>query len=556
MDQLAKLGPLAALTKLWNDLSPAQRVVVLSFVALSAIAVVFIGMALSKPHMSVVFSGLESEDAGAIVQKLSEQKVPYELSADGTTVSVPSNQADEIRLQMATQGLPAGGNVGFGLFDKQNFGMTEFAEKVTYMRAIQGELTRTITQLAPVMDARVHLVMPEDKLYSSEQQPATGAVKLKLRRGMTLSDDQVGGIVHLVASAVEGLKPENITVIDSTGHVLYESNGSGIGGMLTSNQNKMKRQYESELSQNIQSMLTPIVGAEKAVVRVSADMTFDQEETKSETYEPATTAGAGAAAGATPAGAQTGNTEAPQPRGILLSEETKSESYSGAVMPPGGVPPVRATSNQNRATSGGDNYIRTETTAQYNVTKTIKQVVSAPGQLKRLSVAVLVDDKAVADPAKVSAIREAVVAAAGIDNKRGDQITVQRMAFDTTAEKTEAADMAKASKAAMMQTILKNGGAVLLLLAFLFALKMIVKQIKLQTPEASDGVASALSAQQMATVQDLLKGTSQPQPTADARADGGDQFSTAPAQSAMPSEVTQSSPEELAKLVRTWMAES
>ncbi len=360
MDQLSNFGPFAALSKLWNELSATQRVVVLAFAAVSLVTVIVIGMAASRPRMGVLFSGLEAADAGAIVQKLSEQKVPYQLSADGGTIEVPADKVYDLRLQMATQGLPQGGSVGFELFDKQSFGMTEFTERLNYQRAIQGELTRTICQLAPVVSARVHLAMPEDKLYSSEQDPATASVVLKLRRGMPLSDDQVGGIVHLVASAVEGLKPSNVNVIDSDGNVLSEAMaGSGDGdGLLTTNQSKQKRQYENELAQNIQSMLVPIVGPDNAVVRVSADMSFDRRETKSESYQPASSNSSGS-------------------QGVLLTEEKKTETYNGGVVPPNGVPGVKI-----KAASPNDSYSQTESNSQYQVTKKIEDVVSAPGQVQ------------------------------------------------------------------------------------------------------------------------------------------------------------------------------
>ena len=532
MDQLAKLGPFVALSRLWNELSPGQRLVVGAFGAVSAVAVVLIGMAASKPRMSVMFSGLASEDAGAIVQKLTDQKVPYQLSADGGTIEVPANKVYDLRLQMATQGLPQGGNVGLELFDKSNFGMTEFTERLNYQRALQGELKRTICQLAPVIDARVHIAMPEEKLYASEQEPATASVVLKLRRGTPLVDEQVGGIVHLVAAAVQGLKPSNVTVIDSDGNVLSEASAGagGSGQLLTANQSKLKRQYETDLASNLQSMLTHIVGADKAVVRVSADMSFDQKETRSETYEPAPTArGAG-------------QTAAQSPAGVLLSQETKSETYNGSVLPPGGVPPRAGA----RTASSGDNYTRTESTTQYQVTKRTEQTVSAPGQLKRLSVAVLVDEKV--EPAKVGVIQQAVTAAAGIDPKRGDQVTVQRLAFDTGNEKAEADAMAKASKGEMMGSIARNAGVVVLLLVFLFALRMIVRQIRVQAPVSAPAPAPAPQAR-------MAQAAPQQAYAAAPGAAPAETFIAAPAENALPPEVAQSKPEDLARLVRSWMSE-
>lgn len=532
MEQLMKLGPFAALSKLWNDLTNAQRAVVAAFVALAIVVGVFTAVILSKPRMSVLFSGLESEDAGAIVQKLSDEKVNYQLSGDGSTIEVPSDKVYDLRLKMATQGLPQGGTVGFELFDKQNFGMTEFTEKLNYQRAIQGELTRTICQLAPVMSARVHIAMPSDKLFSSEQDPKTASVFLKIRRGTPLSDDQVAGIVHLVSSAVEGLKPSNVSVIDSEGNELSQTTdtASGSGG-LTTNQSKLKKQYETELAQNLQSMLARIVGSDKAVVRVSADMDFDQKQIASETYEPA-------ANGQT--GGQPGNAQS-SPAGVLLSQETSSETYNGNVTPPANIPSASA-----RSSASGDKYDRSSTTAQYQVSKRTEETVVAPGKLNRLSVAVLLDDSVKGK--QVSAIRQAVTAAAGIDNTRGDQVTVEKVAFDTSSQKKMDKEMANASKMEMIGSIAKNAGAVILLLVFLLFLRSIVKQIKVQAPAPAPVVVKNVEPETIAPIPPVN------QPVY-AQAEEHLRQAEPTEHNDLPNEVTQSSPEELARLVRTWMME-
>jgi flagellar M-ring protein FliF len=537
MDQLMKLGPFAALGKLWNDLSSAQRAVVVAFVALAVVVGTFTAVIASKPRMAVLFSGLAQEDAGAIVQKLNDEKVAYELSGDGGTVEVPADKVYDLRLKMATQGLPQGGSVGFELFDKSSFGMTEFAEKLNYQRAIQGELTRTICQLRPVVSARVHITIPEDKVFESEQQPAKASIALKLRRGSPLSDEQVGGIVHLVSSAVEGLKPENIDVIDQDGNALSEStSATGSGGMLSANQSKMKHQYETEVAQNLQSMLTQIVGPEKSVVRVSADMNFDQKQTKSETFEPAAAGQAATAqAGAQPNGA------GPSPAGVMLSQETSSEAYNGSVVPPAAL----ATATKS-ASSPGDNYKRSTTTAQYQVSRKTEETSVAPGQLKRLSVAVLVD-KSVSG-VQVSNIRQAVNAAAGIDQTRGDQVTVQAVAFDTSTQKQVAKEMADSSRNELIGTLAKNGGAVILLIGFLVVLRSIVTGIKVQAPSVN-----ALAREPQFATPSLAA-----QAAAQAAAQQAEQQikqSSHVAGAELPPEVSESNPEELARLVRSWMAE-
>ncbi len=196
----ANTGALAALKETWNNLSNTQKLVVASVVAISIVIVVVVSMIGMRPSMSTLFSNLQSADAAAIADRLRDLKVPYDLSADGGTIKVPSNQVYDLRLKMVTQGLPAGGTVGFEVFNKTNFGMSEFNQKVTYLQALQGELTRTIGQLAQVEDARVHLTQPEDRLYTDKQEDAKASVILRLKRGTTLGDDQVAGIVRLVAS--------------------------------------------------------------------------------------------------------------------------------------------------------------------------------------------------------------------------------------------------------------------------------------------------------------------------------------------------------------------
>jgi len=527
MDQLMKLGPFAAIARLWKDMSVAQRAVVTAFIALAVVIGTFTAMIASKPRMAVLFSGLASEDASAIVQKLNDEKVSYELSGDGGTISVSADKVYDLRLKMAAQGLPQGGSVGFEIFDKSNFGMTEFAEKMNYQRAIQGELTRTICQLQPVLSARVHISIPQENVFTSEQEQAKASVALKLRRGTPLSDEQVAGIIHLVSSAVDSLKPENVDIVDQDGNVL--SNGSaGAAGMLSANQLKLKRQYENEIAANLQSMLMKIVGSDKAVVRVSADMDFDQRQIKAETYEPAPT---GQSASANQSGAQAG---------VLTSQETSTETYNGS-----GAPSIMAGNMARNSSNGGDKYNRSTTTAQYQVSRKVEETVAAPGQIKRLSVAVLVDKSV--PSTQVSSIRDAVTTAAGVNQDRGDQVTVQAVAFDKSTQKQVDKEMADASRNELIATVAKNGGAVILLLGFLFILRSIVTGIKVQAPSTTtsanviDARISEPIAQQISSVPQQAEREAK-KPSEHSSPD-------------IPVEVTQSNPEELARLVRSWMAE-
>ena len=317
MDKPTTLGTIAALKETWANLSGTQKSVVAGLVGISVLIVVIVSSVGMRPSMSTLFSNLQSADAAAITDRLRDLKVPYELSDDGSLIKVPSNQVYDLRLKMVTQGLPAGGTVGFEIFDKQSFGTSEFGQKVDYQRALQGELERTISQLAPVESARVHLVCPEDQLYSDKQIDPTASIELRLRRGASLGDDQVAGVVHLVASSVEGLKPENVTVVDTNGNVLAEANsdGSGMSARLSATQVKLKRDYERQLQKDIQTMLDNVVGSGKSVVRISAKMNFDHKEITKEEVTPG----------------------GPGGKGILVSEESVNETYSGGAPKPHGA---------------------------------------------------------------------------------------------------------------------------------------------------------------------------------------------------------------------------
>lgn len=462
MDQFTKLGPMQAIIKFWGALSNTQRFMTVVFISTSVVLLLVISVVATRPNMSVLFSGLEAGDAGSIVAKLQESKIPYEI--DGSVVKVPAKNVHELRMQLASQGLPKGGTVGFELFDKSSLGMTEFTQRLNYQRALQGELSRTIDQIDCVAQSRVHLAIPEQSVFSEDEKQPTASVVLKLRSGGKLNSDQVAGIVRLVSSAVEGLNPSHVTVVDMEGNMLSEPTDSstGLDPRMSSSQLRMKQEYEREVRQDIQSMLERVLGPNKAVVRVNAKINFDRKEKSSEFYEPVETN-----------------------KGVLLSENRMEESYNGAGGAPGGVvgirPIIGGTAASSTATSG-NGYQRVESNTKYEVSKTTEHVVTAPGQVEKLSVAVMVDGKV--ESGKVRSIRNVVSAAAGIELERGDKITVESMEFDDSAVKEQAKEMQAAESKSNYMSIGKSVAGVLLLFAFLFFLKGMLKQIKVQVPES------------------------------------------------------------------------
>jgi flagellar M-ring protein FliF len=245
----------------------------------STVLLIVVSMVATRPHMVVLFSGVKPEDAGAIVAKLQETKVPYEV--DGTTIKVPEKSVYETRIQLASAGLPQSGTVGFEIFDKTSLmGMTEFSQRVSYQRAIQGELTRTINQIENIVDSKVIIAIPEESVYSQNDKKPTASVTVKLKPGNTLDSDKVAGIVHLVSSAVEGLEASRVTVVDMNGNMLSEATDdpTGIDPRMSSTQLKLKREYERVVEQDIQSMLERVLGPSKAIVRANAKINFDRKE--------------------------------------------------------------------------------------------------------------------------------------------------------------------------------------------------------------------------------------------------------------------------------------
>lgn len=235
-----------------------------------------------KADQQLLFSNLSDEDAGAIIQKLNEQKIPY--TATGGGIMVPADKVYEVRLQLASQGLPQGGGVGFELFDKTSFTMTDFVQKLDYRRALQGELARTIRSLAEVEQCRIHLAIPEKTLFMQKDEKPKASVLLKLRPGRRLSQSQVQGIVHLVSSSIEGLDAKDVTVVNNDGDMLTSDVDENFAE--TGSQFEYERTYEHDMEAKIISMLEPVVGKGKAKARVAVSFDFTKTEKTEEKYDP------------------------------------------------------------------------------------------------------------------------------------------------------------------------------------------------------------------------------------------------------------------------------
>src|SRR5215213_1619382 len=262
---------------MWQSLSRNQRIT-LGAISVTAVVVLVAFVTMSRPSdYQVAFANLKEEDAATVVTKLKEAKVPYEL--DKGTIKVPAGQVEEVKLMIAASGAVKGGaGTGFEIFATPHFGLTEFAEKINYQRALEGELSRSIGRLDAVEGARVHLTLPEQSLFVSQKKDPTAAAVVQLKQGRKLDEAQVQGIVQLIAGSVEGLKPESITVMDTTGNVLSQKGADTDPTRKQATRVDVQRQLEQRLNDDVKTMLLPLVGPDRAVVRVSADLDWDQYE--------------------------------------------------------------------------------------------------------------------------------------------------------------------------------------------------------------------------------------------------------------------------------------
>jgi flagellar M-ring protein FliF len=394
----------------------------------------------STPDYQVLFSNLTQEDAGEMVSKLKEKKIPFQLSGTGTSIMVPKEKVYDTRLALTAEGLPKGGGIGFEVFDRSNLGATDFVQKLNYQRAIQGELSRTIRQIREVEQARVHVVTPKESLFVDEQKKPTASVFLKTRSGMSLSPAQVEGIVHLVASAVEGLDPGQITVVDTSGRILSKRNDTSLVGQLSTSQLEYQRNLEEGYKRKIQGMLEEVLGLNKAIARVSADMDFQQVQITEERFDPTTvlrseqkSAERSSMVSGMKPGAEAKAEKTTEP---AAAPKGKSRPGSEGGGKPASAAPVPFQENQ----SDRQNEIR-----NYEISKVNKQIKNPVGSIKKLSVAVIVDgtykDAAETKGGKtrqfiprtseeMEKFENLVKTAMGFDTDRGDQLEVINLPFN------------------------------------------------------------------------------------------------------------------------------
>jgi flagellar M-ring protein FliF len=494
---------------------PARRMAIATVGLGSVVGVLALAWWVQRPLMRPLFTNLAERDASAIVQALQAEKVPFTLDDGGRAVLVPSERLYELRLSLASRGLPEGGGVGFEIFDKQALGQTDFLQHLNYQRALQGELGRTIAQLGGVESARVHLALPERSLFVAEDRRPSASVVVKLASGRTLARAQIDGIVHLVAASVEGMDPAAVTVVDEGGRILTPDrseaeNGGASGGAL-----EIQRSTERQLEERVESMLGTVVGRDKAVARVAATLDFARVERTEETYDPDKTA--------------------------LRTAHTTREKTTDAK--PQGGPPGTQANLTNEAGGGseteGVKSERRDESQSYEVSKVVSRTVAPVGLMKQLSVAVLIDGtytekdgKRVFAPRpqeELDRLRELVKSAIGFSDERKDKIEIASVPFQ--AEEVAAGEGVLGVVGRWAPPVLTR------LLAVLFAggmLLYVVRPLILSLATRRVGVAGTLPGGAVLTGMDAAMAELAQHNVA----------------------LTQQNPERAARLVREWLRES
>jgi flagellar M-ring protein FliF len=408
---------------IWTNLPVRQRVAIGAVIVVVAAAVFGMTKWQHERDFKPLYTGMSAEDAGAVVAKLKESGVEFRISDDGT-VSAPSSRQAELRLELASAGLPKTGRIGFELFDKANLGMTDFAEQVNYRRALEGELERSVRAITEVEQARVHITFPKDSVFLESRTPGKASVLLKLRNGAKLPQQNVLGIAHMVASAVEGLTPDSVAVMDVHGNLMSRPKNSQDGLDLSDEAIEYRRRVEKDLLTKINSTLEPLLGAERFRAGVSVECDFTSGEQSEETFDPE--------------------------RSVMTSSQKTEETSTSTNASGGGIPGTA--SNLPRPTgrtpgSGASTSKRSETIA-FQTSKTVRRTKIPQGTVKRLSASILVDQavrwegsgakqkKIVTPPSAetVRAIRVLVSGAIGLQPDRGDQLVVESLPFEATLQ--------------------------------------------------------------------------------------------------------------------------
>ncbi|MDO8288609.1 MAG: flagellar basal-body MS-ring/collar protein FliF [Parvibaculum sp.] len=431
----------------------------------------YLGMRISEEPMSLLFSDVAPDDAMKMTQALDGMKVPYELKGDGTTIYVPQSRVLKLRMELAAKGLPAGGTVGYEIFDNADaLGTTNFLQNINHLRALEGELSRTIGSIEGIKGVRVHLVMPERELFSRDKREPTASIVLKVSG--VLASAQVKAIQQLVASAVEGMTPGHVSIVDERGTLLASGAGDDGQSMISATIDERRAAYEQRLRKHVEDIVGRVVGIDKARVEVTAQMDYNRVTQTSDVFDPN---------GQVVRSTQTVEDKTDNADG----KDTQGVSVANNLPNPGGAAGENGTTSRQQSN-------RNEETVNYEISRTTKTEVLEPGRVKRLSVAVLVDGLytpnaegapvyAPRSSEEIAKIEALVKSAIGFDNSRGDQLQVVNLQFaapkPVEAIAPEASPFLGLTKADYMRISEFAVLAVLALIAMFFVFRPLLSRI-------------------------------------------------------------------------------
>jgi flagellar M-ring protein FliF len=469
--------------EVWGKLSPNQRfgMVGVTFATIAGMIALLIWV--QRPKYEVLYSGLAEDDANGIVVELQAQQVPHKMDQNGTTILVPSASVPETRLTLAGKGLPRASGVGYEIFDKVNIGVTDFVQKINYRRALEGELGRSIETLRSIDKARVHIVIPEERLFSEDQKVPTASVMLKLKPSAELEDLQIRGISNLVASSIEGLEPSSITIIDSYGNMLSSVEAVDPMVKLTASQLELRQRMEDYLTNKAQSALNGVLGNGNAVVRVSAEIDFKKMDQTIRTFDPSNTV----------------------VRGEQREETVQTED------------------------NGTNSTTRESAVTNFEVNETTMHEVQQAGSIRRVTVAVFVNhvaqltqaadgsetvQRVPRDQANLDDIGSMVRNSVGFDPLRNDMVTISQFNFDTSQVDEQRHAMEQAERREFWYGVSQKILLVISILIFVLFARSLLRSLKILPPKeaAEEGIETAvpieeeisLEAQKRAQIQEQV----------------------------------------------------
>ncbi len=475
----------------WGRLGMAPRIAIAGGIVAALALAIGLSLYLTKPEFKVLYSNLGPEDASSVVKALQAEKIQYRLTDNGSTIMIPAEKVYDQRIKIAGEGALVGQGIGFEIFDKVKVGQTDFVQKINYTRALQGELARTISEFPSVESARVHLVMPQRSLFVEERQSPSASVVLKLNRPNQKPDQkEINAILNMMVMAVEGLDKNHVSITDNGGKVLYEPQEDNLTG-ISSTQLEHRQQVQNSLEKRIEEMLQPIFGPGRVIAKVNADIDFSQKTIRRESFDPEKT--------------------------VVRSEQRSEETQQGRANLEAGAPDANFRGDGITGSVSHQNGNRETRTTNYEINREEQQIVANVGDLRRLTVAVIIDGSyektegawsfVPRKPEELERVRQLVSNAVGLNAERGDSLEVSSAPFNDSEPPHEP------NFAEMLADYAERLGKPLLnaLLAFLF-LMLVVRPVvlalirpKVEAGEMVEGLEGLPSAEEQLALYEALE---------------------------------------------------